>query len=82
MSSIFWGCSSLTNLDISTFNINNVTDMRAMFMECSFLAKINLSNFNMNKVKNDINIFFGCDKLLENNNNAKDKILLKYIKKK
>ena len=52
-----------------------------MFMDCSSLAKINLSNFNMNKVKNATNLFFGYKKLLENNINAKDEILLKYFKK-
>ena len=32
---MFSGCSSLKKLNISNFNTNNVTNMRAMFWGCS-----------------------------------------------
>ena len=43
MSSIFRGCSSLTNIDLSNFN---VIVMSSMFNGCSSLTNIDLSNFN------------------------------------
>ena len=33
---MFYECSSLTNIDLSNFNTNNVTDMNGMFYKCSF----------------------------------------------
>ena len=32
---MFFGCSSLKELNISNFNTNNVTFMRGMFLGCS-----------------------------------------------
>ena len=43
---MFYDCSSLTSLNLSNFNTNNVTDMSGMFYECSSLASLNLFNFN------------------------------------
>ena len=41
MNSIFYGCSSLSNLpDISKWNTNNVTNMHSMFYGCSKLLNI------------------------------------------
>ena len=45
MRSLFDGCSSLKELDLSNFNTNNVTDMSYMFYECSLLKELNLNNF-------------------------------------
>ena len=39
---MFFGCSSLTNLDISNFNTQNVTNMNYMFNGCDSLEKMNL----------------------------------------
>ena len=39
MSCMFANCESLSSLpDISKWNINNVTDMKAMFQKCSSLT--------------------------------------------
>ena len=46
MSQMFGGCSSLINLNLSTFNTENVTDMNSMFSDCTSLTYINLSSFN------------------------------------
>ena len=35
MSSIFYGCSSLKELNLNNFNTNNVTNMNDMFSGCS-----------------------------------------------
>ena len=50
MSCLFKGCKSLTNINLSNFNTNKVTNMSGMFYECSSLANIDLSNFNTNNV--------------------------------
>ena len=42
MGGMFWGCSSLKELNISNFNTNNVTNMYGMFQECSSLKELNL----------------------------------------
>ena len=35
MSYMFYGCSSLKELNLNNFNTNNVTNVRAMFSRCS-----------------------------------------------
>jgi len=45
---MFSGCSSLTSLNLSNFNTNNVTNMSYMFFNCSSLTSLDLSNFNTN----------------------------------
>ena len=42
MSYMFYYCNSLTNLNLSNFNTQNVTDMRSMFYECNSLIKKNI----------------------------------------
>ena len=39
---MFYKCSSLTNINLSNFNTNNVTHMELMFCECSSLKKENI----------------------------------------
>ena len=39
---MFCGCKSLTNINLSNFNTNKVTDMSDMFYECSSLKKENI----------------------------------------
>ena len=41
MSGMFNECSGLTNIDLSNFNTNNVTDMSCMFYGCENLTKKN-----------------------------------------
>ena len=64
---MFSRCSSLTNIDLSNFNTNNVTDMSCMFQYCSSLTNIDLSNFNTNNVTELADMFDGCEKLHKNN---------------
>ena len=60
---MFDGCSSLTNINLSNFNTQNVKDMSCMFYGCSSLTNINLSNFNTNNVKDMSHMFSGCSSL-------------------
>ena len=47
MSSMFYGCSSLANIDaLKNWNTNNVTSMSYMFYGCSSLMTVGLSNTN------------------------------------
>ena len=49
---MFHGCSSLTNINLSNFNTQNVTNMSWMFYGCSSLTKKNV-------ITNDNGIFEG-----------------------
>ena len=61
MSYMFYECSSLTSLNLSNFNTNNVNDMSYMFSFCSSLISFNLSNFNTNNVNYMNSIFKGLN---------------------
>ena len=43
---MFGNCSSLKDLDLSSFNTANVSDMRCMFYNCESLMSLDLSHFN------------------------------------
>ena len=63
MHEMFSGCTSLTSLDLSSFNTEKVTDMYGMFYDCSKLTSLDLSSFNTEKVTDMKYMFFGCSKL-------------------
>ena len=63
MTSMFWGCSALSSLDLSNFNTANVMYMGNMFFNCSALSSLTLSNFNTEKVESMGNLFEGCSAL-------------------
>ena len=60
MSDMFYGCSSLKELNLNNFNTNNVIDMTYMFYGCSSLKELNLNNFNTNNVIDMYRMFYGC----------------------
>ena len=60
---MFSGCSSLTNINLSNFNTQNVTNMSDMFFGCSSLTNLDLSSFNTPKVTNLNGMFYGCSSL-------------------
>ena len=43
---MYYQCNSLTKLNLSNFNTQNVTNMIGMFQNCNSLTNLNLSNFN------------------------------------
>ena len=47
---MFYNCSSLTNINLSNFNTQNVTDMSYMFDNCYNLNKQNIITTD-NKIK-------------------------------
>ena len=63
MSSMFYGCSNLNFLKLSTFNTSNVINMNSMFSGCSNLTLLNLSKFNTNKVQYMDSMCSGCSNL-------------------
>ena len=62
ISFMFNNCSSLTSLNLSNFNTNNVTNMCAMFQSCSSLNSLNISNFNTNNIINLNYMFYNLHK--------------------
>lgn len=63
MGSMFYGCYSLTSLDLSNFDTSNVTDMSNMFSGCTFLTSLDLSNFDTSNVTYMSNMFSHCSSL-------------------
>ena len=70
--SMFYGCSSLASLDLSSLDTSSVTDMRSMFTLCSSLTSLDLSSFDTSKVRymghkepgtNDGGMFALCESL-------------------
>ena len=49
---MFNGCSSLKELNLFNFNINNETKINYMFYGCSSLETLNISNFKTTNIKN------------------------------
>ena len=63
---MFSECSSLKELNLSSFITDNVTDMNSMFSGCSLLKELNVTNFNTINVTNMRDMFFGCSDELKN----------------
>ena len=63
MYGMFDGFSSLTSVDLSSFNTSNVIAMSNMFHGCSSLTSLDLSNFNTSKVTDMRYMFYGCSSL-------------------
>ena len=66
-SHMFYYCSSLQSIDLSSFNTTNVKDMSWMFDGCSSLQSINLSSFNTTNVEDMDCMFNGCSSLKKEN---------------
>ena len=61
---MFYGCKSISSIDLSNFNTQNITNMEYMFFDCNSLSSIKLSNFNTQNVTNMGYMFFECKSLL------------------
>ena len=68
MSYMFSGCSSLTNLDLSSFTTSSVTDMQFMFSQCSGLETIYVGNGwsleSISSQQSGTDMFTGCTALI------------------
>ena len=75
---MFFWCSSLKFIDLSSFNTNKVNDMSSMFDCCKSLESIDLSSFDTSNVNNMSHMFFSCSSLKSidlssfNTSNVKD----------
>ena len=58
MKAMFQECSSLTNLDLSSFNTSNVTNISNMFNNNSNLTNIDLSSFDFSRVTTSSDMFY------------------------
>ena len=47
---MFFNCSKITNLDLSSFDTGKVTNMNYMFNGCYNLTNMNLSSFDNKKM--------------------------------
>lgn len=64
MFSMFKGCSSLTALDLSGWNLNNVIDMSGLFQYCSSLTSLKLPKvLDTKKIQSMTSMFSGCSAL-------------------
>ena len=62
---MFESRSSLTNLDVSSWDTSSVTDMSMMFYCCSSLTSLDLSSWDTSNVGNVYLMFFNCSSLRE-----------------
>ena len=60
---MFRGCYNITNIDLSSFDSSNVSNMKYMFGKCSHLETINLNNLNTQKVTDISYMFNSCSSL-------------------
>ena len=67
MSFMFGLCKNLVNLNLSTFNTENVTNISCMFFGCHNLTSLNLSSFDTRKVTNMLGLFYICFNLTKLN---------------
>ncbi len=63
MQNMFMYCSSLSSLDVSSFNTSQVMTMYNMFFGCSSLTSLDVSGFDTSKVKHMGFMFYGCKNL-------------------
>ena len=64
MAEMFSGCSTITKLDLRTFDTRKVIDMSAMFSGCGSLTKIDVTGlFDVANVTSSEGMFTGCTSL-------------------
>ena len=63
MSYMFYNCSGLTSLNVTSFDTSSVTNMDSMFYNCSGLTTLDVTKFNTPKVTNMSRMFSDCSGL-------------------
>jgi len=63
MAGMWYGCKSLTSLDLSSFNTEKVHSMDFMFLDCSSLVELDVSSFNTGNVTSMMAMFSHCSAL-------------------
>ena len=79
MRGMFYGCKSLTSLNLSSFNTDKVTNMSWMFCECTSLTSLNLSSLNTSEVTDMSYMFVNCSSLTSLNLRNFDTSNVKYM---
>ena len=64
---MFFFCSNITEIDLSSFNNPDLVDMTNMFINCKSLTSINFSSFNTSKVTSMNSVFRDCYNLVSLN---------------
>ena len=65
MQRMFFNCTKLENLDLSSFDTSSITTFEKIFYHCTSLKSLNVSNFNTSNVTNFYDMFNGCSSLKE-----------------
>ena len=60
MEGAFEFCEKLINIDLSSFNTENLDNISDIFNGCINLENIDLTSFDFNKINNKKNIFGKC----------------------
>lgn len=63
MQGMFEGCTSLSYVDVGSFDVTEVQTMDSMFRNCSYIAELDFLNWDTAKVKTTTNMFDGCIRL-------------------
>ena len=63
--SMFYDCTKLTQLDLSSFDTSNIIDMSYMFAQCINLMSLDFSKFSTNIVTDMFEMFKGCSSLTQ-----------------
>ena len=64
MRDMFSGCSKISSLDVSNWDVSQVTSMRSMFDYCSKITSLDVSNWNVSKVTDTSYMFSQCNSLV------------------
>ena len=63
MSAMFRDCTSLTTLDVSSWDVSSVGSMMNMFRDCTSLTSLDVSSWDVSSVGNVSVMFYGCSSL-------------------
>jgi surface protein len=63
MGSMFYYCTSMEKLNLSSFNTSNVIYMSDMFRNCESLIELDISSFDTSKATTMNGMFWGCKSL-------------------
>ncbi len=64
---MFYNCNNIIDLDLSSFDTKNITNMSYMFSGCENLKSLDLSDFYTKNVTNMNNMFCDCNNLIDLN---------------
>ena len=64
MINMFYNCSSLVSLDLSSFDVTNLREAHDMFYNCSMLTSLILPDFSKGSLSIISSFFYGCSSLV------------------